>query len=134
MKKLYILLAGVLLLLLTGCPATTTGPTSPADAPQLFEPVSVTPSPVNVGQMVIFFINYVDVSGDVNGGQAIITDTQNNQSYQGQVSNATGTSGTLSVSITLSPLTRRGTWLFSITVYDRAGNPSNPVNATVVVI
>jgi hypothetical protein len=135
MKRRLLVCTGLLLVLfaLTGCP-TTTGPTGPASAPILSEPVTVNPSPVNVGQTVIFSINFVDIPGDVNGGTATVFDSQNNIAYNNlPVTAPEATSGTLTIAMPLNPLVRSGSWLHSIIVYDRAGNPSNQVFPTVVV-
>lgn len=135
MKRRFLVCAGVLLALfvLTGCP-TTDGPTGPANAPILSEPVAVNPSPVNAGQTVILSIIFVDIPGDVNGGIAMVYDSQNNITYPNlPVSAQEVTSGTLTIALPLNPLVRSGSWLHSVFIYDRAGNQSNQVNAMVIV-
>jgi hypothetical protein len=134
MKVKYVLIVCLLsvLMLFAGC-ATDGGPTGPTNAPTLSE-VTVSPAfGVNPGEILVFFINFTDINGDLNGGNAIINDDQGFR-YDSIVSNAEGLSGTLSVSITLSPLLTSGDHLFSIVVFDRAGNQSNLVYATVLIL
>ena len=135
MKSRFLVCAGVVfvLLVLAGC-SPTDGPTGPANAPILSEPVVVNPSPVNAGQTVIFSINFVDFPGDVNGGVAMVFDSQNNITYSNlPVTAFEVTSGTLTIALPLNPLVGAGDWLHSIFIYDRAGNQSNQVNAMVAV-
>jgi hypothetical protein len=126
------LLLFVVLLTLTGCPSNTGGPTGPADAPQLTG-VTVNSAQVNSGAVIIFFVSFVDISGDLNGGTAVVTDTLNNVTYNPVVSNAESTAGTLTLGFQLNPLSL-GTIVFNIMVFDRAGNPSNTLPATVQVL
>ena len=134
MKLTQIILVGflvVVVVMVTGC-GDDGGPTGPSNAPILSE-VIVNPPQANPGAIIIFSINFVDIPGDLNGGTAVITDSQGN-SYQGLVSNAEGTAGMLTTSITLSPLVTPGELLFNIFVLDRAGNASNTVFVTILVI
>jgi hypothetical protein len=108
------------------------GPTGPSDAPTLLG-VTVNPLQANPGAIIIFSIDFTDISGDLNGGTAVITDSQGN-SYQGLVSNASGISGTLTTSITLHPLVTPGSLFFDIFVLDLAGNASNIVHPSITVL
>jgi hypothetical protein len=108
------------------------GPTGPSDAPTLLG-ITVNPLQANPGAIIIFSIEFTDISGDLNGGTAVITDSQGN-SYQGLVSNAGGVSGTLTTSITLHPLVTPGDLLFDIFVLDLAGNSSNKVFVNITVL
>ncbi|MBD3305922.1 hypothetical protein GF339_06045 [candidate division KSB3 bacterium] len=127
---LGILLVG-LVLGLGGCDGGGGGPTGPTNAPVLSN-ITARPNPANPGATIIFEIGFVDVPGDLNGGTAVVTDSQGN-SYQGLVSNAEGTSGTLVTSIALSPLVTPGDLLFNVFVIDLAGNSSNTVFVTITI-
>jgi major membrane immunogen (membrane-anchored lipoprotein) len=121
-------------LLVVGC-GDNGGPTGPSDAPELTG-VTVNPPEANPGAILVFSIAYVDISGDLNGGTAVIT-LQNGdyqETVQSLVSNAEGTTGTLTTSITLSPLVPVGELVCSIFVLDRAGNASNTVFTTVQIL
>ena len=131
-KRIVLVCGLVVVLLLAGCTDSGGGPTGPTNAPILTN-VTVTPSPAHAGSIIIFAIDYTDISGDLNGGTAVITDNQGFR-YNGGVSNAADTSGTLTTSVELSPLVRVGDLLFTIFVIDRAGNQSNLVYAAVTVI
>ena len=113
----------VILLSIAGCDSGGGGPTGPANAP-IISNSQVRPNPAYPGATLVFEIDFVDVPGDLNGGTAVILDDKGNN-YQGLVSNAEGTSGTLVTSITLSPLIPSGTLVFTIYVVDLAGNSSN---------
>ena len=128
---LCVLILGVLLL--TGCPGNTGGPTGPA-TPNLSD-VSTSAAAVHRGELLIFFIGFVDLSGDLNGGAAVVTDDQNYRYENLSVSNAAGTSGTLTITITVNNLlTPNKAHLFTIVVFDRASNQSNTVYATVNIL
>ncbi len=131
-KRLFLLSLLVVILSITGCSDGGGGPTGPSNAP-ILSTVTVNPPQANRGAIIIFSIDFVDIPGDLNGGTAVITDSQGNN-YQGIVSNAEGTAGTLTTSITLSPLVASGDLLFNIFVFDQAGNASNTVFTTIVVI
>lgn len=122
-KNIFFIGLIVILAAITGCDSGGGGPTGPANAPVISNS-RVRPNPAPSGATLIFEIDFVDVPGDLNGGTAVITDNQGNN-YQGLVSNASGTGGTLVTSITLSPLIRPGTLQFTIFVVDLAGNSSN---------
>jgi hypothetical protein len=119
------------LLPITGCSDGGSGPTGPENAPILSN-VYAQPNPANPGATVVFQINFVDFPGDLNGGVAYITDSQGNN-YQGLVSNANGTSGTLVTSITLSTLVTSGQLTFDIFVQDLSGNSSNTVIVSITI-
>ncbi|GAK58704.1 hypothetical protein U27_05679 [Candidatus Vecturithrix granuli] len=123
-KNIFFIGLIVILAAITGCDSGGGGPTGPVNAP-VIQNSRVRPNPAFPGATLVFEIDFVDVPGDLNGGTAVITDNQGNN-YQGLVSNANGTGGTLVTSITLSPLLRSGTSLqFTIFVVDLAGNSSN---------
>lgn len=136
MKRRLLGCARVLLVLfaLISC-SPSDGPTGPGSGPILSEPVTITPSSVRVGGTVMLSVPFIDIPGDVNGGLAMVYDSQNNISYNNlPVTAPEATSGTLTIAVQLSPLVGSGRWLHSIIVYDRAGNQSTPpVNATIVV-
>ena len=133
MKIRQILRIGLLVMVmsLTGCD-TGGGPTGPTNAPVLTA-VTANPQQAYPGAIIIFSIVFTDIPGDLNGGTAVITDNRGGN-YQGAVSNAEGTSGTLTTSIELSPLITTGQVVFSIYVVDRAGNPSNIVPVTITIL
>ena len=120
------------LILITGCGGGGGGPTGPVNPPTL-STITANPDPANPSAIIIFNIDYVDVDANLNGGTSFITDSQGNN-YQGLVSNAEGTSGTLTTSITLSPLVTPGPLLFNVFVQDRAGNSSNTVFTTITIL
>jgi hypothetical protein len=132
MRLKYIFVCLLLALIpLAGC-TNGGGPTGPTNAPTLSE-VTANPPQNHAGELQVFFINYADINGDLNGGTAIIRDDQDFR-YESIVSNAEGISGTLSISITLSPLLTIGNHTFIIVVFDRANNQSNFVYAEVEII
>jgi len=134
MKRILFLCLSLFVLFSIGCGGGGGGPTGPANAPILDQQsVRVNPSPANPGSIIIFLIDFVDVSGDLNGGAVVVTDNQGFR-YDGFVSNAEGTAGTLTTSITLSLLVRPGDLVFTILVFDRAGNQGTIVYATIVVL
>ncbi len=129
---LCLLLFGVLL---TGCPGNTGGPTGPSIAAPNLSEVSTSAAAVHRGELLILYIAFVDLSGDLNGGAAVVTDDQNYRYENLFVSNAEGTSGTLTITITVNNLLTPGKdHLFSVVVFDRAGNQSNTVYATINVL
>jgi len=142
MNKKCVLLLCLSLFVLSataGCDGGGGGPTGPANAPYLSDVTANPPEGRPGTTTVIFFINFVDVPGDLNGGTAVISmQSQGNLPYQetvqSLVSNAEGTSGTLTTSITLSPLVPPGVLFFSIFVIDLAGNSSNIVYSSILVI
>ncbi len=109
------------------------GPTGPENAPVLSNITTDPAGIANPGAIIIFFIDFVDVSGDLNGGIAIVTDSQGNNYNPVLVSNAEGTSGTLTTSITLSPLVTPGELTFFVFVQDLAGNSSNTVLVSITI-
>jgi hypothetical protein len=138
MKK-YAVLVWLLLTMLSvaGCPAGGGGPTGPANvAPTLTDvTTSASAQGVHRGELLIFFIGFVDLSGDLNGGPAVVTDDEDNRYDNLFVSNAESTSGTLTITITVSNLlTPNKQHLFTIVVFDQAGNLSNSVSASVTVL
>jgi hypothetical protein len=135
MKRILFLCLSLCVLFSAGCDGGGGGPTGPANAPILDQQsVRVNPPQANPGSIVIFSIDFVDVPGDLNGGAVVITDNQGFR-YDGIVSNADSTAGTLTTSITLSPLVRPGDLVFTILIWDRAGNQATPiVYATIVVL
>ena len=134
MKRIFFLCFSLFVLFGPGCDGGGGGPTGPANAPILDpQSVRVNPQQANPGSIIIFSIDFVDVPGDLNGGAVVITDNQGFR-YDGIVSNAEGTAGTLTTSITLSPLVRPGDLLFTILVFDRAGNQGTIVYANIVVL
>ena len=125
----YLLL--LVFITVTGCSDSGGGLTGPSNAPVLSN-IIARPNPASPGATIIFEINFVDIPGDLNGGTAFITDSQGNN-YQGLVSNAEGTSGTLVTSIVLSLLVTPGQLTFDVFVQDLAGNPSNTVLITITI-
>ena len=95
--------------------------------------ITARPNPVNPGAIIVFEITFVDESGDLNGGTAVITDSKGNL-YHGIVSDAKGTSGTLITFILLDSLVKPGELLFDVSIVDLAGNLSNPVFAMITVL
>jgi hypothetical protein len=139
MKLKWVMLLSLVagLLGLTGCPGNGGGPTGPANAPVLSN-IRVNPLEASPGAFITFFIDFVDVSGDLNGGTAVISLQGQENAYQetvyNPVSNAEGTAGTLTTFVELSPLVPRGTLLITIFVQDLAGNPSNSISITITVV
>ena len=115
-----------LIVALAGCDSGGDGPTGPSTPPQLSDGGTATPNPANAGATIVLAINFIDVSGKMNDGTAFITDNQGN-SYQGRVSNAEGTSGTLTTSFQLSVLVQPGEVILSVFVQNRDGTSSNTV-------
>ena len=123
------------MLLLTGCPGNTGGPTGPISSAPTLSQVTTSASQIHRGELLIFYIAFVDLSGDLNGGAAVVTDDQNYRYDNLFVSNAEGTSGTLTITITVNNLLTPGKdHLFTIVVFDRAGNQSDTVYATVNIL
>ncbi len=115
-----------LLIALAGCDSGSDGPTGPATPPQLSEGGTATPNPANAGATIVLAIDFIDVAGKMNDGIAFITDSQTN-SYQGRISNAEGTSGTLTTSFRLSVLVQPGEVILTVFVQNRDGTSSNTV-------
>jgi len=142
MKRYYSIVVCVLLLLaiLTGCPGNSGGPTGPSTSAPNLSNVTTSATPpqgngVHRGELLILYIEFVDLSGDLNGGAAVVTDDQDYRYENLFVSNAEGTSGTLTITITVNNLLTLGQeHLFTIVVFDRAGNQSNTVYATVSIL
>ena len=133
-KRVLFLCLSLFILSSAGCDGDGGGPTGPAAAPILYqESVRVDRPEAYPGSIIIFSIDYVDASGDLNGGAVVVTDNQGFR-YDGTVSNAERTAGTLTTFITLSPLVRPGDLVFTIFVFDRAGNQGTTVYATIVVL
>lgn len=135
MKRIFFLCLPLFILLgAAGCDNGGAGPTGPAEAPILYqESVRVDRSEAYPGSIIIFSIDFFDASGDLNGGSVVVRDSQGFL-YNGTVSNAETTAGTLTTFITLSPLVRPGDLVFTIFVFDRAGNQSTTVYATIKVL
>ena len=108
------------------------GPTGPSDAPILSN-ISVNSTQARPGSTIIFYIDFVDISGDVIGGTAFISDSQNN-GYQEVVSDTDGTGRALTTFITLSPLMTPGIVTFNIVVQDLGGNSSNIISVTITIV
>ncbi len=128
-KSLFTWIGGLLLvsIVLTGCPDSGGGPTGPANPPQLIDGTAVVaPNPAHPGATIVLQIDYVDVSGTMNEGIVYIADNQNNN-YQGAISNAPGTSGRLVTSFDLSTLVTPGEIWLSIFVQNTAGVSSNTI-------
>jgi len=132
-KCLGLLWSLVGLLCMAGCDGGG-GPTGPSNAPVLSN-VRANPSQVNqgTGVTIVFSIDFVDFPGDLNGGTAVINDSQGTH-YESVVSDAVGTAGTLITSIQLSQWVQPGEVLLTIYVWDLAGNQSNPGYVTITVI
>jgi hypothetical protein len=127
----------ITILSVAGCSASGGGLTGPASAAPTLTDVTTSASAQGIhrGDLVIFFIGFVDLSGDVNGGSAVVTDDEDNRYENLCVSNAEGTSGTLTITITVSNLLTPGKQhLFTTVVFDRAGNVSNSVSASALVL
>ena len=122
----------LLLIPLSGYSVEDGNSTNQSNAPILSK-IHVRPNPVNPGAIIVFEITFVDESGDLNGGTAVITDSRGN-SYHGVVSDAKGTSGTLITSILLDSLVTPGELLFAVSVLDLAGNLSDPMFVTITVL
>ena len=110
--------------ILAGCGGDGDSPTGPETPPQLLEGGTVSPNPANPGADIILSIPFVDVTGTLNGGIAYITDSQGN-SYEGLISNATGTSGTLNTTFQLSVLVQPGEVMLTIFVKNQNGQSSS---------
>jgi hypothetical protein len=124
----------ILALMLTGCPAGTS-PTDPTSAAPTLSGVRTSASQIPRGQLLIFYVTYVDLTGDLNGGPAVVTDDENNDYGQLYVSNAEGTSGELTITIRVNNLlTPNKDHSFVIVVFDRAGNISNSIPAVVYIL
>lgn len=124
-----------LVLLISGCPGGSAGPTGPISAAPSLSDVRADPATVHRGELLIFHIGFVDLSGDLNGGPAVVTDDESYRYENLAVSNAEGTSGTLTIALTVNNLLTPGKeHLFTIVVFDRAGNQSNTVYATVNIL
>lgn len=132
-KNIFFIGLIVILAAITGCDSGGGGPTGPANAPVIFNPRVRPPNPVPPGTTLVFEIDFTDVPGDLNGGTAVIKDSRNNYSYQGLISNANSTAGTLVTSITLSLLIPSGRLELMIFVVDLAGNPSNTIPVEIIV-
>ena len=135
MKRILFLCLSLFVLFSVGCDGGGGGgPTGPANAP-ILDPQSVTvnPSQARPGAIIIFSVDFVDVPGDLNGGSVIVTDSQGFR-YDAVVSNAEGTVGTLTTFITLSLLASPGDVVFTIYVFDRAGNQGTTVYAEIIVL
>lgn len=134
MKNTQTIVCVFLLLLIpvSGYGAEDGNSTNQSHAPILSK-IHVRPNPVNPGAIIVFEITFVDESGDLNGGTAMITDSRGN-SYHGVVSDAKGTSGTLITFILLDSLVTSGELLFDVSIVDRAGNLSNPVFVMITVL
>lgn len=126
MKCLWVGLLFAFIIALAGCGSDGDGPTGPSTPPQLSEGGTATPNPANAGATIVLAINFIDVAGKMNDGIAFITDSQGN-SYQGRVSNADGTSGTLTTSFQLSVLVQPGELILTVFVQNRDGTSSNTV-------
>ena len=127
----------ITMLSVAGCPAGNGGPTGPTTAAPTLTDVttSAPPQGIHRGELLIFYIGFVDLSGDLNGGPAVVTDDEDYRYDNLFVSNAEGTSGTLTLTITVNNLLTPGKQhLFTVVVFDRAGNLSNSVPASVMVL
>jgi hypothetical protein len=135
LKRLLLLCVVLGMLWIAGCPGGGVGPTGPTYAPVL-STVTANPTRANPGAIIIFSIDFVDIPGDLNGGTAVINiqGSSYQETVQSLVSNATGTAGTLTTSVELSPLVPRGDLQFSIFVVDLAGNSSNIVFVTITIV
>lgn len=124
----------ILALMLAGCPAGTGGPTDPTSAAPTLLEVRTSASQIPRGQLLIFYVTYVDLTGDLNGGAAVVTDDEKNR-YDSLVSNAEPTSGELTINITVNNLlTPNQDHVFTIVVFDRGGNISNSRDAIVYIL
>ncbi len=140
MKRYCSIVVCVLLAILTGCPGNTGGPTGPSTAAPNLSNVTTSATPpqgngVHRGELLILYVEFVDLSGDLNGGAAVVTDDQDYRYENLFVSNAEGTSGTLTITITVNNLlTPAQDHLFTIVVFDRSGNQSNTVYSSVSIL
>ena len=116
----------MILIGLSGCGGGDNSPTGPENPPQLMDGGSVSPNPANPGADIIIAIPFIDVTGTLNGGIGYITDSQGN-SYEGLISNAAGTSGTLNTTCKLSVLLQPGEVILTIFVKNQNGKSSNTV-------
>ncbi|PIE35054.1 hypothetical protein CSA56_05665 [candidate division KSB3 bacterium] len=141
MKRATLLswIGGFLLLSIafSGCGGGGGGVTAPANPPQLIEGTTVViPPEVYPGATVVLEIGYIDLSSTMNEGIAYISHTLDGQTktYQGLISNAPGSEGTLVTSFDLSPFVPPGELWLSVFVQNSNGSSSQSILVLLTVL